>query len=265
MNLILFETVFQQVQLAAEDPRTKHIRSVLRIEKGGVLFVGFVNGERGVAELRQLYADGSIELALLETEAAPPLLPIDLVIGMPRPHSARRVLFEAACLGVRSLHFFQSERSEPSYAQSRLWQKADYRERLRLGAEQSFTTHLPTVHLGETQESILLEFSQRAKKTCFVLDNYAAEESLGKWVGSLAETQAGASLSMEGVVLALGSERGWTEGERDVFAGAGWQFAHLGSRVLRTETAVVSAVSILSDRLGLGSERTQSRLLHLYD
>ena len=148
MNLILFETVFQQVRLVAEDPRTKHIRSVLGIKKGGVLFVGFINGERAVAELRQLNTDGSIELALVETEEAPPLLPIDLVMGMPRPHSARRIPFEAACLGVRSMHFFQSERSEPSYAQSRLWQKGDYRERLRLAAEQSFTTHLPKVHLG---------------------------------------------------------------------------------------------------------------------
>lgn len=264
MNLILFETVFQQVQLAAQDPRTKHIRSVLRIEKGGVLFVGFINGDRGVAELRQVNGDGSIELALLGTEVAPPLLPIDLVIGMPRPHSARRVLYEAACLGVRSMHFFQSERSEPSYAQSRLWQTTDYRERLRLGAEQSFTTQLPAVHLGGTRETILSEFSKRPRNTCFVLDNYAAEASLGSLVEPLALTKAKESFSREGVVLALGSERGWTEDERTAFAELGWQFAHLGSRVLRLETAVVSAVSILSDRLALGSEKTESRLLHLY-
>lgn len=265
MNLILFETVFQQVQLAAQDPRTKHIRSVLRIEKGGVFYVGFVNGERGVVELSQVNADGSIELALLETEAAPPLLPIDLVIALPRPHTARRVLFEGTCLGIRSMYFFQSERSEPSYAQSRLWQKAEYRERLRLGAEQSFTTYLPTVHFGGTQEAILSELAEHQRKACFVLDNYAAEASLGSLIESLVASTDEASFSSDGVVLAFGSERGWTEGERAVFAEANWQFAHLGSRVLRLETAVVSAVSILSDRLGLGPEGTQSRLLHLYD
>ena len=265
MNLILFERVFQQVRLAAEDPRTKHIRSVLGIKKGGVLFVGFINGERAVAKLRQLNTDGSIELALVETEEAPPLLPIDLVIGIPRPHSARRILFEAACLGVRSMHFFQSERSEPSYAQSRLWQKGEYIKRLRLATEQSFTTHLPKVYLGGTLETILSEFSQRPRNACFVLDNYAAEVSLGALIESQAGTGEKGSFSAEGVVLVLGSERGWTQDERAAFAGADWQFALLGSRVLRTETAVVSAVSILIDRLKLGSQRTQSRLLHLYN
>jgi len=265
MNLILFETVFQQVRLAAEDPRTKHIRLVLGIKKGGVFFVGFINGERAVAELSQLNTDGSIELVLLETEEAPPLLPIDLVIGMPRPHSARRILFEAACLGVRSMHFFQSERSEPSYAKSRLWQKGDYRERLRLAAEQSFTTHIPKVYVEGALETILSEFSQHPRDACFVLDNYAAEVSLGSVIESQTENGVKDSLMEEGVVLVLGSERGWTRGERAAFAGAGWQFALLGSRVLRTETAVVSALSILIDRLNLGSQRTHSRLLHLYN
>ena len=163
------------------------------------------------------------------------------------------------------MHFFQSERSEPSYAQSRLWQKGDYRERLHLAAEQSFTTHLPKVHLGGTLETILSEFSQRPRDACFVLDNYAAEVSLGGLIESQTESGLKNSLSAEGVVLVLGSERGWTQGERAAFAGADWQFALLGSRVLRTETAVVSAVSILVDRLNLGSQRTQSRLLHLYN
>lgn len=265
MNLILFETVFQQIQLLPEDPRTKHIHSVLRMQKGGILFVGFVNGERGVAELREINEDGSIELVLLETETAPPLLPIDLVIGMPRPHSARRVLYEAACLGVRSLHFFQSERSEPSYAHSRLWEKANYRERLRLGAEQSFTTQLPSVHLRSSLQAILSGFSARSRKACFVLDNYTPEKSLGRLAESLAKNESKENLKVGGLVLALGSERGWSECERTAYAESNWQFAHLGPRVLRLETAVVAAISIVSDRLGLESERTQSRLLDLYD
>ena len=265
MNLILFETVFQQVRLVAEDPRTKHIRSVLGIKKGGVLFVGFINGERAVAELRQLNTDGSIELAVVETEEAPLLLPIDLVIGMPRPHSARRILLRrfvseyALCISFNlngvsppTLRVVCGKKgttenayvSPPSNLSLHIYQKFIWGGRLK----QSFR-NFPNARVT------LVSFWITMLPKCH-------------WVALIeSQTESGLknSLSAEGVVLVLGSERGWTQGERAAFAGADWQFALLGSRVLRTETAVVSAVSILVDRLNLGSQRTQSRLLHLYN
>ena len=147
MNLILFEASFEQLKLSANDQRTRHILKVLKIELGGFFYIGFVNSERALAKIETIYEDGSILLSIVERMASPPCLPIDLLIGMPRPHTAKRILFEAACLGVRRMHFFQSDHSEPSYMRSRLWKEGNYKERLLLGAEQSFTTHLPEVLL----------------------------------------------------------------------------------------------------------------------
>ena len=106
MNLILFEAPFEQLKLSANDPRTCHILTVLKIELGGIFYIGFVNSERALAKIETIYEDGSILLSIVERMASPPCLPIDLLIGMPRPHTAKRILFEAACLGVRRLHFF---------------------------------------------------------------------------------------------------------------------------------------------------------------
>ncbi|NCC90066.1 MAG: RsmE family RNA methyltransferase, partial [Spirochaetia bacterium] len=53
------------------------------------------------------------------------------------------------------------------------------------------------------------------------------------------------------VVLAIGGERGFTDAERDRFADAGFLFASLGSRILRTETACSAGVAVLLGRMGL--------------
>jgi RsmE family RNA methyltransferase len=46
------------------------------------------------------------------------------------------------------------------------------------------------------------------------------------------------------LALAFGPERGWSPAERAILREIGFELAHLGPRVLRTETAVVAALSI---------------------
>ena len=53
------------------------------------------------------------------------------------------------------------------------------------------------------------------------------------------------------VVLALGPEGGWTEGEVEVFRAAGWLPASLGNTILRAETAAIAATAIVLSRLAL--------------
>ncbi|MCK7479782.1 MAG: RsmE family RNA methyltransferase [Candidatus Moduliflexus flocculans] len=48
----------------------------------------------------------------------------------------------------------------------------------------------------------------------------------------------------------MGSERGWTDRELDSLAAAGFRFASLGDRILRTETACTAAVTLALAALG---------------
>ena len=247
MNLILFEKQFDSICIEKSDTRAQHIRKVLRAELGALICIGFVNGPRGQAEVTQLGGDGSVTLKLVSTQPAPKSLPITLLIGLPRPHTAKRILFEAASLGVACVQFFEAERGEPSYASSRLWQDDAWRNRLWLGAEQSFGTHLPEVVMYPDLQTALSELFEIPIRVA--LDNYEASGSLGAillqygQIGPNAKTCA----------LALGAERGWSPNERDCLRQNGWQLAHIGEQVLRVETAVVSAVAIATDRLGLHS------------
>ena len=189
---------------------------------------------------------------------SPPCLPIDLIIGMARPHTAKRILFEAACLGVRRMHFFQSDHTEPSYMRSRLWREGDYKRRLLLGAEQSFTTHLPEVLLHKNLQEALLQISSETdSRINIALDNYEAKYCLGL---SLKKRVSDQEISSPHIFLALGSERGWSSSERALLVNNDWAFAHLGDRVLRLEMAVVSAIAITADAINLWHGGTESSL-----
>lgn len=247
MNLILFEESFEWVRLEAADPRAQHICEVLRAEVGTKVFIGFVNGQRARAEVASVEA-GAVELNVLATEAAPPALPIQLLVGLPRPHTAKRILFEAASMGVQSLYFCETERGEPSYARSRLWTGDEWTERLRLGVEQSFGTHVPEVSIFPDLQTAISSLPGQGCR--IALDNYEAEISLGE----------GISADAESAVLALGSERGWSPEERNTFRKNGWQLAHLGPHVLRAESACTAAVAAAATRMGAWFKPTESRL-----
>lgn len=248
MNLILFDKSFEQVRLVPGDPRAQHIRKVLRAEIGTKVFVGFVNAERARAEVTALSEDGSVELTVVAKETAPAPLPIQLLIGLPRPHTAKRILFEAASMGVQALHFFEAERSEPSYAQSSLWTTDEWKDRLWLGAEQSFGTHLPEVSIHPDLQFALSYLGTDAKR--IVLDNYEATAPLSGAVDTESKS----------AILALGPERGWSPTERDTFRKNGWKLAHLGPHVLRTETACTAAVAAAASQLGCWSLPTQTEI-----
>ena len=232
MNIILFEKDEVDRPFRRDDHRVGHILNVLRREVGDSTDVGLVNGPRGKAILRSLNDDEvSFEF---NWDAEPPvLLPIDLIIGLSRPQTNRKILQEATSLGVRSIYFALTERAEPSYASSKLWTTDEWQRLIRLGVEQAFSTRFPTVKFGASLSDYIELTKPADHKIC--LDNY--EATTGLWE---------ATYQKQSVVLAIGSERGWTGDERDLFRQNGFTLAHLGDRPQRTETATIAAVSIVS-------------------
>jgi len=231
VNILLFEDRDAASLIPSADPRARHVREVLKLGVGDPVYVGVINGVRGKGVIVE---QGSEWLRLdIDWEGSPLALhPVRLLVGLPRPHTARRVLFEAACLGVERIDFFSAEKGEPSYARSKLWSTNEWRERLVLGLEQSFATLLPAVgHYPDLPAALAASTAE----TRLALDVYEGE-------GPLSEFAAGAGARLE---LAVGPERGWAAGERRQLRAAGFRLAHLGERVLRTEAAVVAGLSVV--------------------
>jgi 16S rRNA (uracil1498-N3)-methyltransferase len=230
VNLILFEPGEIHAPLARSDPRAIHVLSILRRSEGDRFDAGIVNGPRGKATLSAITPEALVFL-FEPVNPAVPADPIHVIVALPRPQTARKILGEATSLGVASIRFFPSEKGEPGYASSTLWKTGEWRRHLLVGAAQAFDTRLPEIFhdgtLGDSIEALV------GAGTRIALDNYEAPRRL---------TPAGI---FPPVVLAFGPERGWSAAERDQLRAAGFQLAHLGTRVLRTETAVVAALAVV--------------------
>jgi RsmE family RNA methyltransferase len=238
VNLILFDPTELAHPLPRTDRRATHILSVLRRGIGDTCDVGLINGPRGKAPVNAI-DDRGLALTFAWGLPPPPLDPISLIIGLPRPQTARDILRDATSLGVSTIHFVRTEKSESSYAQSTLWSSGEWRRHVLAGAEQAFDTRIPEVSHGRMLAELLALAPSDASG--IALDNY---ESLT----SLSDVPI---LPGRPLVLALGAERGWSARERDDLKSAHFTLAHLGKRVLRTETATIAALAILRAKFGL--------------
>ncbi|HVU18076.1 MAG TPA: RsmE family RNA methyltransferase [Candidatus Didemnitutus sp.] len=237
MNLILFEPGEESRPLALTDPRAVHLREVLQRQPGESFDAGIVNGSRGRGTVKAVGSE-SLELAFSWGDPPVPLEPFTLIVGLPRPQTARDILREATTLGVARLVFASAARTEPGYAQSTLWQGGEWRRHLLTGAAQAFDTRIPEVVFGVRLSTALADLPTGG--TRIALDNYEATAAL----------PASIEPANSPLVLAIGPERGWADEDRAVLRGAGFALAHLGTRVLRTETAVIAAVTLAKARRG---------------
>ena len=249
MNLILFETFEVGQPLLRSDARAMHVLDVLRRVPGDTFDIGVVNGPRGKGTL-QAIRESTLELGFVWGPPLPPPAPVCLIVGLPRPQTARKVLQEATTFGVAELHFVATERGEPQYAQSTLWSSGEWRRHLLAGAAQAFDTRLPSVTWGLTLEAVLVAAhpalgadgmpDPSTTSGRIALDNYEASSRLGACRFSAGEP----------IVLAVGPERGWGPRDRDHLREHGFVLAHLGERVLRAETASLAALAIVAAQSG---------------
>ncbi len=237
MNLILFEPPEIAAPLPCDDPRARHLLDVLRRRVGDTFDAGLVNGPRGKGTLVAIGAD-AITLTFAWGDAPPPLPPVTLLLGLPRPQTARDLLRDATTLGVAALHFVSTEKSDRNYAHSTLWTGGEWRRHVLAGAAQAFDTRLPEVTWTHSLAESIAALPDAI--TRLALDNYEASHTFG------INQSLGVSPSENGtpVVLAFGPERGWDEGDRVLLRTQGFTLAHLGDRPLRMETAVVAALAV---------------------
>lgn len=235
MNIILFDKDEVDSPLRRDDQRVVHVLEVLRRKIGDSTDVGLVDGPRGKAILKTL-SDKEVTFDFVWGEEPEALLPIDLIVGLSRPQTCRKILQEATSLGVRRVFFTATDRGEASYATSKLWTTGEWKNLVRAGVEQAFSTRFPKVQFGLGLADAIE--STGAADTRVSLDNYESAVGLLEAVGSKQPANT--------IVLAVGSERGWSSEERNLFRQNSFILAHLGERPLRTETATIAAISVVS-------------------
>ena len=232
MNLVLFSPDEISRPLPRIDPRAEHLLSVLKRQTGDSFDAGLINGPQGKGTLLAVGTDG-ISFCFTWGNPPPPPEPVTLIIGLPRPQTARDILRDATTLGVTAIHFVVTTKGEANYAQSSLWTTQEWQRHLLTGAAQAFSTLIPEVTWGRSLAEIIKSLPPASQR--LALDNYEATAPLR--AVSIAPTTP--------VALALGPERGWSAEDRVLLRAHSFVLVDLGPRVLRCETAVVAGLTLV--------------------
>jgi 16S rRNA (uracil1498-N3)-methyltransferase len=226
------------------DRRALHLRTVLGAKPGSRVRAGVIRGGIGSAEL--LDDDGAaITLRFAITDPAPPPLPIELVLAIPRPKVLTRVIEAAAAFGVARIELTNAWRVDKSYLRSPRLAPEALAIAARLGAEQGATTHLPAIAVHDRLMALL-----DGRYPCSTVESTATNAKLIAHPGA-PPIEAALSTSPASVTLAIGPEGGWIAREVETFVERGFAPVSLGAPILRVETAVAAALGqvILLQRL----------------
>jgi 16S rRNA (uracil1498-N3)-methyltransferase len=173
--------------------------------------------------------------ALDRVERESPLR-IHLAIGISRGERMDFVLQKSTELGVHSITPLFCERTEVKLAEDRLQKKVGQWQKIIIGAcEQSGRAILPVLHAPTSMDLCLKEDASAQR---FVLHHRSDN--------TLAQQQE----KPVSVLLLVGPEGGLSDSEICQAQQAGCEALTLGSRVLRTETAPLAALSVLQYRWG---------------
>lgn len=269
MNICLFEKDELGKSIPLRDERAQHLIKVLHKKCGDTFFAGVKEGEAGTATITRIgsKADadgGSIDFIF---EPVPnmdkPLLPITLIVGFPRPIQLRRLLRDVAGIGCEKIFLTGTELGDKSYLKSTLVEKGAAVQMLVDGTVQAASTHVPKIKMHKTLSDCLADVNGDFR---IALDNVRAETSLAHF---LRERESQKKIQRSGkrceeyvecdkdktcgqkIIAAIGSERGWTDKERDLLKRHGFTLCSMGERVLRTETAATAATAVIASHLQL--------------
>jgi RsmE family RNA methyltransferase len=233
VNLVLIAASEAASGFSPADERARHLRETIGLSVGGAFHVGIEGGLRGIATIVALTPRLTFTVAWEKTAQA--RLPLTVLVGLPRPQTAKKVLHDLASLGAARIVFFESAKGDPGYLASSLWKDGEWREHVLKGTEQACSTLVPEVtRVASLAEAVALVDASAWK---LALDPYDA---------------AGApelSSPAKSAVLAIGPERGFAESERATLGRAGFTFAHLGDRILRVEAAALVGGALMLAQL----------------
>ena len=219
--------------------RAEHVVSVLHGEVGQILKTGEVDGKIGTGEIVDMRcADvdaGGPTVTVKVCHDSEPLAPwVDLVMAPPRPRVMKRLLPQLASLGVGRIFLVGAKKVEKDFWGATLLKEENYRPLFVDGLMQAGTTAVPRLELRRNfRRFVADELDAVSPGACRIVAHpYSKEGAESPGVSSP-------------LLLAIGPEGGWTDDEVALLESHGFARYSLGSRILRTDTAVVAILGRL--------------------
>ena len=214
----------------------EHLGRVLRAEPGQLyeLSDGAAVWLARVQNISRARGGDEIEFALLEEiPASESPLEIRLLLSIVKFDRLEWCLEKATELGVREIVTVGAARSEKALVLAAAKRAQRWRKILLESAQQSRRLRPPMLApVAKSQEAFAA-----ASESLKIIFSERKEAPPLREILSAAPSQK--------VCIAIGPEGGWTEEEFTCAARGGFREASLGREILRTETAVISALAVL--------------------
>jgi 16S rRNA (uracil1498-N3)-methyltransferase len=227
---------FEQNSAAMTGDAAHHLGRVLRAEPGQ--FFELSDGKTVWLGRIELVQKERIDFALIEPIASVEAkLKTTLLLSIVKFDSFEWALEKATELGVRTIVPLAAARSEKALLHAAEKRSDRWKKILLEAAQQSRRVSIPELKPVE-KPAKAFEVSERCK---VVLSERVEAQALKSVLAGLEASTA---------ALAIGPEGGWTDEEFTAAEATGFRQASLGSLILRTETAVVTALANLNYALG---------------
>jgi 16S rRNA (uracil1498-N3)-methyltransferase len=218
-----------------------HLVRVLRAQPGMTADV-IAGGRVFRAEVAAIEsgADGKSEVRfnLIAELSAEPALPITLVMSVYKFDRMEWAIEKLTELGVAEIVPAVARRSEKHLAQAALKRTERWRRIAHEASQQARRSDVPVIH-----DPVMLAARVRSESTAtrMVL---AEQERSTTLRGALEEAIGAAGSAMSAIEIAIGPEGGWAPDEEALFDANAWKAVSLGPRILRAETAAITAIAL---------------------
>lgn len=217
--------------------QAEHLIRVLRAEKG-MQFDVITGGKVWRAAIAGISGDEILFRLLAEVESEP-ALPITLLISIFKFDRMEWLIEKATELGVERITPMVARRSGKHLAQAAPARVERWRRIAREAAKQSRRSDVPVIDEVALLKSAARARYESARGAALRLLLAEQEQSF-----TLLSALQGKAEGSRPVVMAVGPEGGWAAEEEALFLSEGWTAVSLGPRILRVETAAISAVAL---------------------
>lgn len=232
MNVLLLPNadIDNDIAIIQNPAQIGHIHTVLKSQIGDYLKIGELNGNLGIGQIDKIFADKIILKNVQLTTPPPPKLNLTIILALPRPKVARRLILDMASFGVNRIILINSIATEKSYWQSPLITDDKLQSYVLEGLQQGVDTVLPSIQKAVRFKPFVEDELPKLSGHKVVAHPYA-------------DTHFKNHIQINGLpsVLIIGAERGFVPYEIELLAKNGVTAAAFGKRILRTE-AVVGAL-----------------------
>ena len=245
MRRRFFVEQFDSQSAALRGDTAEHLGRVLRAEPGQLYelsdghSVWLARIERVALSKR---GESRIDFALVEPVAArEPSVQIDLLLSLVKFDRFEWCLEKATELGAREIIPLAAARTDKALVAAAEKRRSRWEKILAESAQQSRRLRPPSIGAALSPEKA---FAQCTAGTRIFLSERREAPSVREMLGASAPAADRGSPRV--AAIAIGPEGGWTGEEIAAASAAGFTEVSLGENILRTETAVVAAMAVVS-------------------